>query len=183
MRHRKEKRPLGRTSSHRDALLRNLVTSLIDKGRITTTLEKAKELRRLADRMVTLGKRGDLAARRRAAATIRSNDAVKKLFSEVALWSGARPGGYTRILKLGPRPGDNAMKAIIELVDRPKPVAEKAPVKKGGAKKAAPKGEKTAAKPKAEKPEKAEKGRAKAPAAAKHTPQKRGHGKAPASGS
>ena len=93
MRHRKEKRPLGRTSSHRDALLRNLVTSLIDKGRITTTLEKAKELRRLADRMVTLGKRGDLAARRRAAATVRSAAAVKKLFGEVALWSESRPGG------------------------------------------------------------------------------------------
>ena len=180
MRHRIETRKLGRSSSHRDAMLRNLVTSLIEKGRITTTLEKAKELRRVADRMVTLGKRGDLAARRRAAATIRSDETVKKLFSEVALWSGSRPGGYTRILKLGPRPGDNATKAIIELVDRPKPVAEKAPAKKGGAKKAAPKGEKIAAKPKAEK---ADKGKAKAPSAAKHTPQKRGHGKAPASGS
>jgi len=178
MRHRKEKRPLGRTSSHRDAMLRNLVTSLIDKGRITTTLEKAKELRRLADRMVTLGKRGDLAARRRAAATIRSAEAVKKLFGEVALWSGARPGGYTRILKLGPRPGDNATKAIIELVDRPKPVAEKAPAKKGGAKPKAPKAEKA---PKA-KPEKGG-GKAKGPAAVKAAPQKRGHGKAPASGS
>ena len=178
MRHRKEKRPLGRTSSHRDALLRNLVTSLIDKGRITTTLEKAKELRRLADRMVTLGKRGDLAARRRAAATIRSDETVKKLFTEVALWSGARPGGYTRILKLGPRPGDNATKALIELVDRPKPVAEKAVPKKGGAKPKAPKAEKT---PKA-KPEKGG-GKAKGPAAVKAAPQKRGHGKAPASGS
>jgi large subunit ribosomal protein L17 len=180
MRHRKEKRPLGRTSSHRDALLRNLVTSLIDKGRITTTLEKAKELRRLADRMVTLGKRGDLAARRRAAATIRSAEAVRKLFSEVALWSETRPGGYTRILKLGPRPGDNATKALIEFVDRPKPVAEKATAKKGGAKKAAPKAPKAAGKPK---PEKADKGKAKAPAATKAAPQKRGHGKAPASGS
>lgn len=181
MRHRKEKRPLGRTSSHRDALLRNLVTSLIDKGRITTTLEKAKELRRLADRMVTLGKRGDLAARRRAAATIRSDETVKKLFSEVALWSGSRPGGYTRILKLGPRPGDNATKALIELVDRPKPVAEKAPAKKGAAKAKAPKAEKAekAPKPKVEKGG----GKAKGPAAVKAAPQKRGHGKAPASGS
>lgn len=181
MRHRKEKRPLGRTSSHRDALLRNLVTSLIDKGRIATTLEKAKELRRVADRMVTLGKRGDLAARRRAAATIRSAEAVRKLFTEVALWSEKRPGGYTRILKLGVRPGDGATKALIELVDRPKPVAEKAPAKKGGAKArtAKPKSEK----PKAEKPEKTEKGKAKSPAAAKAAPQKRGHGKAPASGS
>jgi large subunit ribosomal protein L17 len=178
MRHRKEKRPLGRTSSHRDALLRNLVTSLIDKGRITTTLEKAKELRRLADRMVTLGKRGDLAARRRAAMTIRSDETVKKLFSEVALWSGSRPGGYTRILKLGPRPGDNATKALIELVDRPKPVAEKAVPKKGAPKPKAPKAEKA---PKT-KPEKGG-GKAKGPAAVKAAPQKRGHGKAPASGS
>ena len=179
MRHRKEKRPLGRTSSHRDAMLRNLVTSLIDKGRITTTLEKAKELRRVADRMVTLGKRGDLAARRRAAATIRSAEAVKKLFSEIALWSEKRPGGYTRILKLGPRPGDNATKALIELVDRPKPVVEEAHGKKGAAKaKAAPK---TVKAPPKKKPEpKSEK---KAPAAPKAAPQKRGHGKAPASGS
>ncbi len=181
MRHRKEKRPLGRTSSHRDALLRNLVTSLIDHGRITTTLEKAKELRRVADRMVTLGKRGDLAARRRAAATIRSAAAVKKLFSEVALWSETRPGGYTRILQLGTRPGDGATKALIEFVDRPKPVAEKETAKKGGARaKAAPKAPKAPAKPKAEKTEKG--GKAKG-AATKAAPQKRGHGKAPASGS
>jgi large subunit ribosomal protein L17 len=181
MRHRDETRKLGRSSSHREAMLRNLVTSLIDKGRITTTLEKAKELRRVADRMVTLGKRGDLASRRRAAATIRSAEAVKKLFAEIALWSETRPGGYTRILQLGPRPGDNATKALIEFVDRPKPVAEKTPTKKGGAKKAAkPKAEK-AAKPKAEKSEKAG-GKTKG-AAVKAAPQKRGHGKAPASGS
>jgi len=184
MRHRNEKRPLGRTSSHRDALLRNLVTSLIDKGRITTTLEKAKELRRLADRMVTLGKQGDLAARRRAGATIRSESALKKLFSEVALWSETRPGGYTRILQLGTRPGDGATKAIIEFVDRPKPVAEEKPGKKAGAKaKAAPK---TAPKKKSEpKPEKKpeKKGEKKGTATPKHAPQKRGHGKAPASGS
>jgi large subunit ribosomal protein L17 len=160
-----------------------MVTSLIDKGRITTTLEKAKELRRVADRMVTLGKRGDLAARRRAASIIRSDEAVRKLFSEVALWSEKRPGGYTRILQLGNRPGDNATKAIIEFVDRPKPVvAEAATAKKGAAK---PK----AAKPKAAKPEKAPKGdkapkggKTKPPTA-KAAPQKRGHGKAPASSS
>jgi len=182
MRHRKEKRPLGRTSSHRDALLRNLVTSLIDKGRITTTLEKAKELRRVADRMVTLGKRGDLAARRRAAATIRSDETVRKLFTEVALWSEKRPGGYTRILKLGARPGDGATKALIELVDRPKPVAEEAHGKKGAAKAKAPKAGKAApkAKPESKSEKKSEK---KASVAPKHTPQKRGHGKAPASGS
>src|SRR5512139_1307984 len=183
MRHRIETRKLGRSSSHRDAMLRNLVTSLIDHGRITTTLEKAKELRRVADRMVTLGKRGDLAARRRAAATIRSNEAVRKLFTEVALWSEKRPGGYTRILKLGIRPGDGATKALIELVDRPKPVVEEAHGKKGAAKgKAAPKGGKAAPKAKPEaKPEK--KSEKKASIAPKHAPQKRGHGKAPASGS
>lgn len=180
MRHRKEKRPLGRSSSHRDAMLRNMVTSLIEKGRITTTLEKAKELRRVADRMVTLGKQGDLAARRRAASVVRSDAALKKLFAEVALWSESRPGGYTRILQLGTRPGDGATKAIIEFVDRPKPVAEEGAAKKAGTKgkaapKAAPKG------PPRKKPEgRSEK---KAPAAPKAAPQKRGHGKAPASGS
>ena len=183
MRHRKEKRPLGRTSSHRDALLRNLVTSLIDKGRITTTLEKAKELRRVADRMVTLGKQGTLAARRRAAPIVRSDAAVKKLFAEVALWSESRPGGYTRILQLGTRPGDGATKAIIEFVDRPKVAPEVAGVKKGAAKaKPAAKAPK-AAKPKAEKPGKTEKGGKVKGAATKAAPQKRGHGKAPASSS
>ena len=182
MRHRIETRKLGRSSSHRDAMLRNMVTSLIDKGRITTTLEKAKELRRLADRMVTLGKRGDLAARRRAAETVRSAEALKKLFSEVALWSQTRPGGYTRILQLGNRPGDNATKAIIEFVDRPKAVVAETPGKKAGVKagtkaKAAPKAPKAPVKMKADTKDK------KTPAAPKAAPQKRGHGKAPASGS
>ena len=119
MRHRKEKRQLGRTTSHRQALLRNLVTSLLDKERIETTLAKAKELRRVTDRMITLGKKGDLAARRRALRTIRSNDVVKKLFSDIALRYENRPGGYTRIYQIGPRPGDCASMALIELVDRP----------------------------------------------------------------
>jgi large subunit ribosomal protein L17 len=181
MRHRVETRKLGRSSSHRDAMLRNMVTSLIDKGRITTTLEKAKELRRVADRMVTLGKRGDLAARRRAALMVRSDGALKKLFAEVAVWSESRPGGYTRILQLGTRPGDGATKAIIEFVDRPKPVVEEGAAKKTGAKgKAAPKPK--AAGPK-QKPEPKPKSEKKAPAAPKAAPQKRGHGKAPSSGS
>jgi large subunit ribosomal protein L17 len=119
MRHRKEKRQLGRTTSHRQALLRNLVTALLDKERIETTLAKAKELRRVTDRMITLGKKGDLAARRRALRTIRSNDVVKKLFSDIALRYENRPGGYTRIYQIGPRPGDCASMALIELVDRP----------------------------------------------------------------
>ena len=166
MRHRKEKRPLGRTSAHREALMRNLVTSLIDAGRITTTLEKAKELRRVADRMVTLGKSGTLPARRLAARTVRTDAAVKKLFAELAPLSGSRPGGYTRILHLGNRPGDNARMAIIEFVDRPKPVVDetakaaktgkakpkaeaKAPKAPVARKKAEPKGE---AKARAQKP-------------------------------
>jgi len=182
MRHRIETRKLGRSSSHREAMLRNMVTSLIDKGRITTTLEKAKELRRVADRMVTLGKKGDIAARRRASSYVRTDEALKKLFGEVAVWSQTRPGGYTRILQLGNRPGDNATKAIIEFVDRPKAVVVEPTGKKGGAKakpaaKAAPK---TKAAPKAKPAVKADKKTAAAPKAA---PQKRGHGKAPASSS
>jgi large subunit ribosomal protein L17 len=163
-------------------MLRNMVTSLIDKGRLTTTLEKAKELRRVADRMVTLGKRGDLAARRRAGSFVRSEGALRKLFSEVALWSQARPGGYTRILQLGTRPGDGATKAIIEFVDRPKAVVPEAAGKKGAAKaKAAPKAGKAGAKAPVKKADvKADK---KATAAPKSAPQKRGHGKAPASSS
>ena len=136
MRHRKEKRQLGRTTSHRQALLRNLVTSLLDKERIETTLAEAKELRRVTDRMITLGKKGDLAARRRALRTIRSNEVVKKVFSELALRYENRPGGYTRIYQLGPRPGDGASMALIELVDRPaKPSSGKGKEEK---KKAAP---------------------------------------------
>ena len=182
MRHRIETRKLGRSSSHRDAMLRNMVTSLIDKGRITTTLEKAKELRRVADRMVTLGKKGDLAARRRAGSFIRSDAALRKLFSEVALWSQTRPGGYTRILQLGNRPGDNATKAIIEFVDRPKALVAETSGKKSGAKaKAAPKAGAGAKAPVKKKTEL--KGDKKSTAAPKAAPQKRGHGKAPASGS
>jgi large subunit ribosomal protein L17 len=119
MRHRIEKRKLGRTSSHRLAMLRNLVTSLLDKERVETTHAKAKELRRVADRMITLGKKGDLASRRRALRIVRSQDVVKKLFSDIALRFESRPGGYTRIFQIGPRPGDGASMALIELVDRP----------------------------------------------------------------
>lgn len=120
MRHRKEKRKLGRTTSHRQALLRNLVTSLLEEERIETTLAKAKELRRVADRMITLGKRGDLSSRRRALRAVRSQMVIKKLFSEIAFRYEGRPGGYTRIYHLGPRSGDGASMALIELVDRPR---------------------------------------------------------------
>jgi len=142
MRHRKEKRQLGRTASHRSALLRNLVTSLIDKERIETTLAKAKELRRVADRMVTLGKKGDLASRRRALRVVRSQEVVKKLFTDIALRFEGRQGGYTRIYHVGPRPGDGASMALIELVDRPRKKEESTDKKAGkdssGKKKAAP---------------------------------------------
>ena len=138
MRHRKEKRQLGRTTSHRQALLRNLVTALLDKERIETTLAKAKELRRVTDRMITLGKKGDLAARRRALRTIRSNDVVKKLFSDIALRYENRAGGYTRIYQIGPRPGDCASMALIELVDRPQKPSSGKSKGQGAKKKAAP---------------------------------------------
>src|SRR5260370_20997717 len=104
MRHLNSGRKLNRTGSHRKALFRNLVLSLIRHGRITTTDAKAKELRRYADKMVTLGKQGDLSARRLAFAFMQSRDAVKKLFDEIAPQFNERPGGYTRILTLQHRP-------------------------------------------------------------------------------
>ena len=118
MRHQKTGRKLGRTSSHRKAMFRNLVTSLIEHEQIQTTDAKAKELRRFADRMVTLGKRGDLHARRQAAAYIRKRSVVTKLFGEVAERFKERPGGYTRIIKIGQRHGDAAKMSLIELTDR-----------------------------------------------------------------
>ncbi len=116
MRHLKAGRRLGRTASHRKATLRNMVTSLLEHERIETTDAKAKELKRLADKMITLGKRGDLHARRQAMQIIRSETVGKKLFDEVAPRFKDRPGGYTRILKIRRRLGDNAPVSIIELV-------------------------------------------------------------------
>ncbi len=118
MNHRKTGRKLSRTSAHRKALLRNMVTSLLDHEQIRTTDAKAKELRGVAERMITLGKRGTLHARRRALRTIRSKDVTAKVFSELADRYRDRPGGYTRVIKVGARPGDAAPMAIIELVDR-----------------------------------------------------------------
>jgi large subunit ribosomal protein L17 len=117
MRHLKQGRKLGRTTAHRKALLRNLATALVEHERIITTEAKAKELRRVADKLVTLGKRGDLHARRQALQVIRSNAVVRKLFDEVAPRFSERHGGYTRVLRLGYRPGDAAAMAVIELVD------------------------------------------------------------------
>lgn len=107
---------LGRDSSARKALLRSLVTSLLRHERIETTESKAKELRRIADQMITLGKRGDLHARRQALAYVLDEGVVAKLFGEIAERYAGRDGGYTRILKTAPRKGDNAPMAIIELV-------------------------------------------------------------------
>lgn len=114
MRHQVDERKLGRTSPHRKALFANLATSLILNDRIETTLPKAKELRRIADRLVTMGKNGSLHARRRAISLIRDKNAVHKLFDELAKRFATRNGGYTRIYKLGHRHGDAASMAAIE---------------------------------------------------------------------
>ncbi len=116
MRHKISARKLGRTSSHREAMFRNMVTSLFEHERIVTTKEKAKELRPIAEKMITLAKRGDLHARRQALSYIRSKDVVEKLFTDIQEQFAERKGGYTRILQTGVRKGDNASMAIIELV-------------------------------------------------------------------
>ena len=118
MRHRKSGRALGRTSSHRVALMRNMSKSLIEHEQIRTTVPKAKELRAIADKMITLGKRGNLHARRRAFAVLRDDDLVTKLFGPLAERYKDRNGGYTRVIKAGFRHGDSAPMAIIELVER-----------------------------------------------------------------
>ena len=119
MRHRKDHRKLSRTSSHRRALLRNLVTSLIEHERIETTLAKAKEARRVGERMITFAKRGDLHARRHVTRYVHGESNVKKLFDTVAPWYETRNGGYTRIFKLGRRLGDAGEMALLELVKSP----------------------------------------------------------------
>jgi large subunit ribosomal protein L17 len=135
VRHQRAGKKLGRDSAHRKALYSNLAGALIEHGRIKTTVTKAKAVKPLAEQMITLGRRGDLHARRQATAFLRSRDIVHHLFAEVAPRFKDRPGGYTRILKLGPRPGDSAEMAYLELVDEeyvaqqleartPAPVAE-----------------------------------------------------------
>ncbi|MES2569733.1 MAG: 50S ribosomal protein L17 [Verrucomicrobiota bacterium] len=120
MRHQRKTVKLGRSQAHRDALLANQIVSLIEHSRITTTLAKAKAVRPLAEKMVTLGKKKTLHARRTALSTLRHNEgAVKRLFDEVAPRSATRQGGYTRIVKLGMRKSDAAPMAIIEWVDGP----------------------------------------------------------------
>jgi large subunit ribosomal protein L17 len=117
VRHRRSGRKLGRDSAHRKALYANLTGALIEHGRIRTTEAKAKEVRPIAEQMITLGRRGDLAARRHALAFLRKQETVHKLFAEVAPRFADRPGGYSRIVKLGPRPGDSAPMVYLELVD------------------------------------------------------------------
>ena len=139
MRHQRAGKKLGRDSSHRRALYANLAGALIEHGRIRTTVTKAKAVKPIAEQMITLGRRGDLHARRQATAFLRSRDVVHKLFAEVAPLFKDRPGGYTRIVKIGPRPGDAAEMAYLELVDEayvakereartPEPVAAPEPV-------------------------------------------------------
>jgi large subunit ribosomal protein L17 len=117
VRHRKAGRKLGRDASHRKALYANLAVSVIEHGRIKTTEAKAKEVSPIVEEMITLGKRGDVAAHRQAVSTLRSKPAAHKLFADVAPRFAERPGGYTRIVKIGPRPGDAAQMAYLELVD------------------------------------------------------------------
>src|SRR6266436_174122 len=133
MRHQKKTIKLGRTAEHRKALLANQVCSLIEHQRIQTTLAKAKAVRPLAEKMVTLGKRGSIHARRTALATLRQKNAVKKLFDDIAPRSTDRNGGYTRIVKLGQRKSDSAPMAFIEWVDMAE-VVETKPAKERKAK-------------------------------------------------
>ena len=148
MRHLKAGRKFGRTSAHRKALFRNMVTALIDRGRIRTTLAKAKELRGKVEKTITLGKKGTLHARRHALKLVADKDSLRKIFGPLAERYANRPGGYTRVIKLGHRLGDDAPMAFIELVDhedespvKPPPVNGKKKVEKTAKKTAA--GEKT----------------------------------------
>jgi large subunit ribosomal protein L17 len=141
MRHQKKTVKLGRTAEHRKALLANQVCSLIEHQRIKTTLAKAKAVRPLAEKMVTLGKKGSIHARRTALAVLRQKNAVKKLFDDIAPRSADRNGGYTRIIRLGVRKSDAAPVAFLEWVDAPvvidEPVAEEKGKKRKSAKAAA----------------------------------------------
>ncbi len=141
MRHQKKTVKLGRTAEHRKALLANQVCSLIEHQRIKTTLAKAKAVRPLAEKMVTLGKNGSLHARRTALSVLRQKDAVKKLFDDIAPRSADRKGGYTRIIKLGQRKSDSAAVAFIEWVDAAEVVADETPAPEKGKKRKSAKDE------------------------------------------
>lgn len=153
MRHRRSTVKLGRTSSHRRAMLRNMVTSLLREERVNTTLPKARECRRVAERVITFAKRGDLHARRMAGRVVQDNAVLKKLFDEIGPRFADRPGGYTRILKTGFRAGDNAEMSLLELLPDEKALARAAEAAAAEAE-AKPKGKapkKKEAKPKGEK--------------------------------
>ncbi|MBT3366912.1 MAG: 50S ribosomal protein L17 [Nitrospina sp.] len=174
MRHLKAGRKFGRTSAHRKALFRNLVQALIQKERISTTLAKAKELRGKVEKTITLGKKGTLHARRQAFKLAPDKEAVQKVFGPLAERYSKRPGGYTRIIRIGHRKGDDAPMAFIELVDRVG--EEKAPEKtapKKEAQDAKPKvTEKKKAEPKAAAPKKAKAPADKKKSSPKETPKK-----------
>ena len=118
-------RKLGRTTAHRNAMLRGMVTLLLANGQVETTLTRAKEVRSMAEKMITLGKKNTLASRRAALAYVTKEEVVAKLFAELAPLYAERNGGYTQIYKLGPRRGDGAEMAIVKLIDYVKPVADK----------------------------------------------------------
>ncbi len=118
MRHRKSRYKLGMRTDHRQATLRNMVTSLLEHERIVTTDARAKALRGLADQMITLGKKGDLHARRRALQVIRSKEVIRTLFEDIAPRYSGRDGGYVRVIKKGFRPGDRAAVSVVELVEK-----------------------------------------------------------------
>jgi large subunit ribosomal protein L17 len=166
MKHRVAGRRLDRTTEHRTAMFKNMVTSLLRHERIETTTPKAKELKRIADKVITLGKRGDPHARRQAYRQVRDVEVLNKLFDNLGPRFASRPGGYTRIVKLGRRPGDNAEVSVIELTEKAPAEAEGKGQGKKGEK--APRAEKAAG-TKAEKGGKAE---AKAPAEKKPKKEK-----------
>jgi large subunit ribosomal protein L17 len=160
MRHQLSGRQLSRNSSHRRALMRNMCAALIRAETIRTTLPKAKELRRVVEPLITLGKSDSLPGRRRAWITLRDDALVEKLFEDIGPRFKARAGGYTRILKMGPRPGDSAPMALMQLVEADAapaaPAGDDKPSKKKAKKEAAPKKEKAPAKKAAAKADKAE---------------------------
>ena len=158
MRHRKDHRKLSRTASHRRAVLRNLVTALFQYERIETTVAKAKETRRLAERMITFGKQGDLAARRHVARFVMKPEVVSKLFATIAPWYTERNGGYTRIVRIGHRLGDAGETAYLELIKSAEQKEQErvARIAAAEAKALAQSGEKAAKKKKADAEEEAE---------------------------
>ncbi len=176
MRHNRDEKRFDRTSSHLKSMLSNMTNDLVAEGRLKTTTPKAKLLRRYAEKMITLGKDGTLSARRRAMAFMKSKTAVTRLFAEIAPRYKDRNGGYTRILKIGHRPGDNAPMALIELVTDEAVVTEPKPKKKAPAKKSAAK--KPAEKKAAEKKTAEKKTAEKKPAEKKAAPAKKASEKA-----